>query len=283
MLSKRWQDLADLTLPLTGMMCTTTAFGDVQHQEAVRDSIELLGKSLGFWKERGIVDLTSSLTLPFVLALYSAGMGAMLAENSAGLNATISKPHLPHQESVIYDVHHEMPFVRNHDQNRILDFHNAGDSFGLPNLPNEQILLRLIKPALDSLGYSERRVQEALDAFSYHRHFLAFRETAQTLSKLRGDTTPAVAYRNRAKESRISMASSICWFDRNRSFTTLRKCVGEIRNRGEDHWLVAALWDGNQGLLINAYREWKQHMADVNPGNGFENLPEWKQIEASFE
>jgi SIR2-like domain len=283
MLSKRWQALTDVTSPLAGMLCTTTSFGDVLYQEVVRDCIELLGTSLRFWKERGNITLTSSLTLPFVLALYSAGIGAMLSENSAGLNAVISKPRLPLQESVVYDVHPDMPFAKNTHQGRILEIHEAGNFFGFPNIPNEKILLRLIKPALDSLGYSELRVQEALNAFSYHRHFLAFRETAQILAKISGDPTAAVESQTRAKEARISMASSICWFDRNRSFVTLRKSVGEIRRQGDDNWLIKALWDGKPGVLINAYRDWKQHMADKYPGNGFENLPDWSQIEASSE
>jgi SIR2-like domain len=162
-LADRWKTLATLTLPLAGMLAATTAFGDEMYQEVIRDSIEQLGKCLELWdsNQNSTLLLTASLALPLVLAVYAAGMGAILGENSVGLEHAICSPQFPKGDSVLFDLHHDLPFLESPVRKANSDYFSpnpkqAGFAVGQtkPLYPNEYVLFEFLIPALLPLGYS---------------------------------------------------------------------------------------------------------------------------------
>jgi hypothetical protein len=286
-LTQRWRDLVALTLPLTGMLSITTAFGENTHQEVVRDCIERLGKCLELWEGRGTPLLTASLALPLVLSVYAAGIAAILTENGTGLDRTISAPRFANGKSIIYDLHHDLPFANSPSSKPQSpefrwDISNAGLEVGDRTLPNESVLLRFIHPTLATLGFSERRMLEASETFSYQRQILAFRECSRILANQKMSSNEAVAPRDRAKSSLAVKPSSTLLLDRA-EFQRLRKSIGAIGHHRDNHWLVKALWDGTHSCLVQAYRDWMSHIKSEYTDSNFEGLPDWSQIGQLFE
>jgi hypothetical protein len=202
------------------------------------------------------------------------------------LDRVIAAPRFPDGKSIIYDLHHDLPFVWNSENPALPQSQwtvgTASSVLGDGNRANEIVLYDFIYPALAALGYSERRMLDALAAFSYQRQILAFRECSRILANQKMSSNEAVTSRDRAKSSLAVKPSSTLLLDRA-DFPRLRKSIGVIGRHRDNHWLVKALWDGTHSCLVQAYRDWTSHVKSEHAHSNLEGLPDWSKISQVFE